>query len=105
MLILKALLAIILTEATTEILVKSELFRPVRQYLFEKGKPALTYLHDLLDCGHCTSVWVGWFMALILLGDINVVHWSIDWLFLGLAVHRLSNVWHFAIDKLGYIKE
>lgn len=104
MFILKFIMAIILAEATTELLVKSEFFKPLRKFLFEKGSKITTFLHDLLDCGYCTSVWIGCFMSILLI-DLPVLHWSVDWLILGLIVHRLSNILHFAIDKLGYIKE
>ena len=102
MLILKFIMAIILTETITEVLVKSELLLPVRQYLFEKGKPVLTFLHNILDCGYCTSVWMGWLMALLFLNGLSVLHWSVDWFFLGLVLHRSSNALHNVMDKLGY---
>lgn len=104
MIVFKFIMALILTEAVTEVVVKSELFKPLRKLLFEKGNKFTKFLHDLLDCGYCTSVWVGCFMSLMLI-DLPLIHWSIDWLLYGLAIHRVSNMLHFVIDKLGYIKE
>ena len=104
MFIVKLLMAIILTEAVTEVIVKSELFKPLRAYLFNKGNKLTLFLHNILDCGYCTSVWIGCFTSLLLLNDLQAVHWSIDWFIYGLIVHRLSNILHFAIDKLGYLE-
>ena len=100
---IKFLLAIIITEAITEIVVKSELFFPLRAHLFEKGKTnkIFNWFHSLLDCGYCFSVWVGLFTAFLLFRESSfLIHSYIDWIFIGVATHRLSNVFHFLIDRL-----
>ena len=97
----KFILSIVATEAITEILTKSNLFEPFREFLFNRKQyKVCAWLHDLLDCGYCTSVWVGWFIAFFILFDVNLIHRYIDWFFIGLVLHRLANVQHFLIDKL-----
>jgi len=94
------LIIIIATEATTEIITKSELFKPLRAWLFKKGnegsKP-LKFLHALLDCGYCTSVWVSLFMFcsyLVLPQKGLILVLSI------LVIHRLSNLFHNIMDRI-----
>ena len=98
----KIIFAIVLTEAITEIVVKSEIFLPIRKALFDNKKfRFFEWLHSLLDCGYCFSVWAGWFVALILLmpnQEVVFVSKYIDWFFIGLALHRGSNVLHYVID-------
>ena len=99
----RLLIAIIVTEAITEIVVKSELFFPFRAYLFEKGKTneIFNWFHSLFDCGYCFSVWVGLFVSFFLFRENNFfIHDYIDWILIGLVIHRLSNVFHFLIDRL-----
>lgn len=101
MLFLKFLLIIICVEAITELLSKSEFFMPLRKYLFEKQKPVYRFLHDIIDCPYCLSVWVS---------VINVVYFyfifkyttSIIFMFIPMVLvfHRMSNILHFIIDKL-----
>ena len=93
-------LAVLITEALTELLVKSEFFKPLRKWFFDRRENrAFNFVHDLLDCGYCTSVWVGFFTSVVLV-NINVVHPCIDWFVVWLAVHRLSNILHFIIDRV-----
>ena len=100
------LFCIILTEAITEIIVKSNLFIPIRKYFFERRNNKLSnWIHDLLDCGYCTSVWIGWFTAILFLDYINIVDGYVEWFFLGLVVHRLSNVLHDILDIIYRGKE
>jgi hypothetical protein len=92
------LFAIILTEAITQIITKSELFKPIRKFFFDRrGNKFCNYMHDLLDCGYCVSVWVGWFVVIAFLYIDSVV---INVFFAGLVLHRLSNVLHFIIDRI-----
>jgi hypothetical protein len=89
--IIEFLIAIVVIEAITNILTKSELFKPVRAFFFERNK----WIHDLLDCGYCTSVWIGFFIAIYLTFlRVRIV----DVFLLGIALHRLSNVFHFIVD-------
>jgi len=98
--VFKILFAIILIEAITEILTKSEAARPFRALLFERGtnNKFFSWIHDLFDCGYCTSVWVGWFVAILLFRNTDIFSLWIDWFFIGLVLHRLSNILHNVID-------
>lgn len=95
--LLKLVFATILTEAVTEIITKSQLFLPIRGFFFKRKKCKMYVLiHDLLDCGHCTSVWIGIFTS------IYLYHQSFNFLMLfliGLVIHRLSNILHFIVDR------
>lgn len=100
-LILKFIFAVVFTETITELLTKSEIFRCVRERLFTfRHKKFAKFLHDLLDCGYCTSVWVGCLMALLLFKDVSIITIYVDWIFIGLIIHRCSNIIHFGIDRL-----
>jgi len=100
--IFKIILAAILTESITQVITKSLLFLPVREWFFNRRvNKVFNFLHDLLDCGYCTSVWIGMSSSLLLLNDIKLVFWAIDWFLWGMIVHRLSNVFHFIVDRLG----
>lgn len=92
------LFAVILTEAITQIITKSELFKPLRKFFFDRKENRLCkYIHDLLDCGYCTSVWIGWFVAAMFIFMDNII---LNIFFVGIVLHRLSNVLHFIIDKI-----
>lgn len=101
-LFIKFLLAMVLTEAITEVVVKSELFLPIRSKVFDLGKnnKFFMWLHELLDCGYCFSVWSGMFVAILFFRDLNLLHWSVDWFFIGVVLHRLSNLFHNSMDRL-----
>ena len=96
------LLATILTEAITEIVTKSEIFEPLRANIFKLGQSNkfFTWLHSLLDCGYCFSVWSGALVAILFFRDIHLLHWSIDWFFVALVLHRLANLFHNIMDKV-----
>jgi hypothetical protein len=92
------LFLVILTEAITQIITKSELFKPIRGFFFKRRKNRFyNYMHDLLDCGYCTSVWVGWFVIITFLYIDSVI---LNVFFAGLILHRLSNILHFIIDRI-----
>jgi len=92
----KILLAIVVVEAITNLLVKSELFLPVRKFFFNnKENKVFNWFHSLLDCGYCTSVWIGWFVAILFLTD-NLTNFFI----IGIGIHRLANLFHHIIDMI-----
>jgi len=94
--ILEFLLAVIAVEAITELVVKSEIFNPVREFFFNRKKIKIfKFIHGLLDCGYCTSVWTGWLIAYIVFSN-NLFGWFL----LGLVLHRASNVLHIIIDLI-----
>ena len=101
--IVRFIASILLVEAISEILTKSEFFYPLRSFLFDKGQSSkvLEWVHNLLDCGYCTSVWIGWFIALLLFTDETyLLNIYVDWFFIGLLLHRLSNITHNLIDTI-----
>jgi hypothetical protein len=98
MLIFKFLFAVVVVEAITNIITKSIFFSPVREFFFKRKKNKLSnWVHELLDCAYCTSVWVGFFVYICWFCFDSVI---INVIFMGFALHRLSNVLHFTIDRL-----
>ena len=90
--------AIILTEAITQLITKSEFFRPIRKFFFSrKENRFFNWIHDLLDCGYCTSIWVGLFVVIYMIFVNNMI---LNVFFAGIVLHRLSNVLHFIIDRI-----
>ena len=93
------ILAIIFTEAITELVVKSEIFSPIREYFFNKRKNRFfKFIHDLLDCGYCFSVWaaaLSYFLLFVFNNNITI------FFVVSVVLHRLSNVTHFIIDRIG----
>lgn len=76
------LLAIIATEALTEIWISSEIAEPLRDKLGQqKGRISI-----LARCGYCVSVWAAMIMSI----EIFIVRLLIQIL----VLHRLSNVFH-----------
>lgn len=103
--ILIFLFSIVLVESITELLTKSEIFSPVREFFFNRRQnKVLAFIHRLLDCGYCTSVWAGWFVALVFFMNIGIINVWVDWFFIGLLIHRLSNILHFIIDRIDRYK-
>ena len=103
MFLFKFILAIVLTEAITELVVKSELFYPIRRFFFKrKSSFIFNWFHSLMDCGYCFSVWAGWFVSLmyVIFSDGFVLFNNIilNWFFMGVVFHRLSNVLHYLVD-------
>jgi len=100
--VLKVVFVVVFIEALTEIITKSEITEPIRKFVFEKGhkNKFFNWLHRLLDCGYCTSVWIGLFAALLLFRDLHLISPYLDWIFIGLILHRLSNVFHFIVDRI-----
>ena len=93
---LKYLGAIMLVEALTNIITKSELFEPIRKFFFNKNK-VFSWVHSLLDCPYCTSVWIALFVLLIF---ILLNNYYINLFFYGIILHRLSNICHDVIDRV-----
>jgi hypothetical protein len=90
---------VLLTETITEILSKSSLFLPVRKWFFDRrSKPLYEFIHALLDCPFCTSVWVGTFISITLVSTHIFSPW-LDWFIIGLILHKSANVTHNLIDR------
>jgi hypothetical protein len=99
---LKFLLAIILTEAITEVVVKSEIFSPLRATVFHLGQDNkfFDWLHNLLDCGYCFSMWSGMLIAILFFRNSHLVSSGVDWFLYAIVLHRLSNLFHNIMDKI-----
>lgn len=100
--IYKIVFVVVFIEALTEIITKSEITEPIRKYVFKMGhkNKFFAWLHRLLDCGYCTSVWIGMFAAILLFRDMEIFNPYLDWIFMGLVLHRFSNVFHFLVDRI-----
>lgn len=92
----KILIAIIFTEAITELIVKSEFFYPVRKFFFESSSNILKFIHKIIDCGYCFSVWSAIF-TFIMFYIINNLYFN--YFIYCIVLHRLSNLFHFTIDR------
>lgn len=100
LLLLNIIIAIFLTEAITELVVNSEIFEPLRKFFFiRRNNHFFKFLHAVTDCDYCFSVWAGWFIAIIILNDLSfiLINKYIDWFFVGLFLHRISNILHYVI--------
>jgi hypothetical protein len=97
----KFILSVVFVEAVTEILTKSELFKPVRKFFFDRRDSRLFgKIHELIDCGYCTSVWIGFLTAFVMFHDLDFISKYVDWFFIGIILHRLSNLLHSVIDYI-----
>jgi len=101
MLALEIICTIILIEAITNILTKSDIFKPLRAYLFGSNNKVLRFIHNILDCPYCTSVWVSLSSILLLCLYLNnLLPRILALFFMGVVLHRLSNILHFVIDRV-----
>lgn len=83
--------AVILTELFTELVVKSVVFRPIRERIQSLGR----WFKDLLACGYCFSVWASYGVVLLLGLAYDFTGWYyLDLTLTGFIVHRLSNYLH-----------
>ena len=91
---LDMVMIIIAVEAATNLITKSEFsIRFIKQPIFKLRRfKAFNFMHDILDCGYCTSVWVALVFAVFFITD------TFNWLIIILVLHRMSNLLHFFID-------
>jgi hypothetical protein len=97
--LIKLIVAVILTEALAEILVASRLFRGFRRWI-KARLPDGNLLRYFVKCGYCASVWCGVGVAYLL--QIDGLVPSLGWgepLIWGLVIHRASNVLHEGISR------
>ena len=94
--LLDMIMAVIATEAATNLITKSEFsIRFIKEPLFKlKRFKVFSFIHDILDCGYCTSVWMASLFAVFFLTN------TFKFVVLILVLHRLSNMLHFTIDWL-----
>lgn len=95
---LEFILGVVMTEAITEIVVKSEIFIPIKKLIFGFGKNNnfFKWVHNLLDCGYCFSVWAGVLSSILLFYKTQPL---LNTLIIGIVLHRFSNILHNLIDK------
>jgi hypothetical protein len=94
--------ATIIAEALTELLSKSEIFSPIREFFFNRRKNKfLGFINSLLDCPYCTSVWMGFFVVVSMFLFNNTFT---DIICVSIIVHRFSNIFHFIIDIFNKLK-
>lgn len=94
---LSLLCLVLLTEALTELAIKSQIFLPIRLWFSHRSN----FLKELLHCGYCFSVWaaIGVVLACgisIPLTERGIINVPITIL----VVHRLSNYLHNFNDKI-----
>jgi hypothetical protein len=98
-LLINVICMVIFIEATTNILSKSELFSPFREYLFKKSSNKFfEFVHSIFECPYCLSVWVSLLSISVAYLCFNNVIFK--WFILVIVFHRLSNMLHFIIDRL-----
>lgn len=95
------ILAIIFVEAITEIIVQSEIFFSLRNFIARTS----AFLGNLISCGYCTSVWVSAIIGWALPGNVlylwmpNTTTMVIDCILKIFVLHRISNVLHEAFSR------
>lgn len=95
------ILAVILCEAITELVVGSTLLSRWRNKLLGPDEKAPHLLGVLVSCGYCLSVWVAVPIAYLLkLHGVLPVLGAFEPLAIALVVHRASNVLHVAVSFL-----
>jgi hypothetical protein len=88
--------AVILTELLTELVIKSVLFRPIRERIKGLG----SWFKEFFSCGYCFSVWAAYGVVLLLQLTYDFTGWFwLDLSLMGFIVHRLSNFLHNFNDK------
>lgn len=88
-------LVIVLVEAFTELVIKSQIFAPFRKWV-SRGD----WLRELFSCGYCFSVWVALGVVFLTQTSYPLMgnHW-VDLFLTAIVAHRCANVLHNIIDK------
>jgi len=94
--LLNILMLALAIEAATNLITKSEFStRFIKAPLFKlRHIKVFNFIHDILDCGYCTSVWVAFLFA-----GFSFIE-EFKYVVLILILHRLSNILHFIIDLI-----
>ena len=94
--------ALIYVEAVTEILVDSEIFLKLRNWLAKKSD----FINSLIGCGYCMSVWVSFSICWAVPGTIvgrmipdNTYVFLADCFIKAMVLHRLSNLIHEGMKR------
>lgn len=89
-------LGIICTEAITELIVHSVIFKPIRDYISSLSN----FTHELVGCGYCISVWAAMFCSFLVAPLTLPTHFfAANWLIWTLTFHRLSNFLNDFADR------
>lgn len=96
------LVVVVLIEATTNIITKSDVFAPIREYCFARSKKNKfwSFMDAIFDCAYCMSVWVSFFyVEMWFLYTQGKLPLFVLLFFAGIVLHRMSNVLHFIIHR------
>jgi small basic protein len=91
--ILELLVAVVVVEAATELVVGSAIFLPLRSYM---GKWSFT--SKLFTCGYCLSVWIAALVAIVV-PFMVVENYLINFVIETLLFHRLANFFHELLSR------
>lgn len=93
--LIKWVMIIIVVEAITELIISGDIFLNLRNWLAKKS----IFLHKLLSCGYCFSVWVAATIAWLAPGNVseNIIINIFVKIF---VIHRLSNIIHELFQRL-----
>lgn len=116
------LFLVVCTEAVTELLVDSDIFSPVREFINKRGfaNPAApivaksqfwSFLARMLKCGYCTSFWAALPFSiftpwLLLTNRDYYLMWFVNYAISVFILHRGSNWLHvvYMLIKKGRVK-
>lgn len=91
MFFIKLLFCVILVEGITELVVKTEIFKSMRNRIVNLN----VFLGKLIHCGYCFSVWVAFGVVFLINTSYPLTgNKYIDLVLCALIVHRLSNYLH-----------
>ncbi len=94
--LIQILILALLSEAITEVVVKSEMFKPVRNLISKLG----SWPEKLFSCGYCFSMWSAGAVVLVAGTSYPITGMPlVDLGVMSLVVHRLSNFIHNFNDK------
>lgn len=96
------LLFVLSIEASTNIISKSDIFKPFRAFLFKHSPTNIIakFLHMMLDCPYCTSVWVSLIHMLLYFSGVWLIVYMFMFFMFVMVFHRLSNIVHHVIDRI-----
>jgi len=88
------------TERLAEVVTSAEIFRPLREYIeYLSHRDGLenkfmTWVHKLITCGFCFSLWSAIFFSLFLPGEYFLINATDNILVKAFALWGISNFWH-----------
>lgn len=87
---------VVATESITQLVIKSTIFKPLRDLISRLGH----WPEELFKCGYCFSVWVA--LGITLLSGFSVfptTNGLVGLFVTTMIIQRLSNILHNVIDK------